>query len=105
MATTVGEAEVRVRRRRLAGPAAGGVAVVEREGVARVEGQGEHAEAAVTMAVVVATTAAAGSGSGCRSGEDGDKGTVLTLGGGGWGAVRRSGGGRIGRREEGTGWG
>ena len=35
------------------------MAVVEREGVARVEGQGEHAEAAVTMSVVVATTAAA----------------------------------------------
>ncbi len=36
VATIVGEAEVRVRWRRLAGPA-GGVAVVEREGVARVE--------------------------------------------------------------------
>ena len=49
----------------------------------------------MTTAVAVAHD---GCGSGSRSGGEGDEGTVLTFGGGGWGAVR--GGAEEGRRRE-----
>ena len=80
VATTVGEAEVRVRRRRLAGPAAGGVTgrgtggCSVGRGSRRTRGGGGDD---------VSGGGDDGGGSGSRSGGDGDKGTVLTLGGGG----------------------